>query len=316
MNNIVRSIFGIAFIALVGTGCASDISNISTSKQTREKQQRTNTDKPITAPLDIKENKSNKKSAADDSRTFEYYKSAPDFDLACTTPCSVNDRAFLDAFFIGMRNGVSALKEATGGIMPKRKIEYHAGQDGDCFKNGYGEHPTGYVGYARGKSLICSSDYYWYEKLQGTSEAWNLSSYRTIEHQTLTIHEAVHHIFNDYAAQGLNSPDYAIQESFAKVASLYAVGALSGYDDTNFLGGYTVENPPPKEDNEHRSNFFVYSLNKRFGFKSEHTKKFFQQYSAMNETPTPGNKKVKIILDKILGVDVQKSFSDIYIDAE
>ena len=315
MNNIVRSIFGLGLIILVGAGCTSNVSNAPASKQQATETQRTRTDAPTTKPIDTKEAELNEKNTVDDSRIFEYSRSDPEFKLVCTTPCTVNDRAFLDAFFIGMQKGVSALKDATGGTMPKQKVEYHAGQDGDCFKNGYGEHPTGYVGYVQGGSLICGSDHYWYKTLRGTSQARDLSSYHTIEHQTLMIHEAIHHIFNDYTAQGFSPPGYAIQESFAKVVSLYAVGTLSGYDDANFLGGYTIENPPPKNDSVHRSNFFVYSLNKRFGFKPEHTKIFFHQYSAMSEIPMSGNKKVKLILDKIMGVDTQKSFNDAYIDA-
>jgi len=307
-------ILGLALITLIGAGCISISSNTGSSEQSKTDAQSPRIDESATTSINKNKPNSNTQNILKSDRAFTYLKSAPEFELACTTPCNVNDRAFLDAFFIGIQKGVLALKKATGGIMPKQKIEYHAGQDNDCFKSGYGEHPTGYVGYIEGKSLICGSDHYWYEKLQKTSQARDIASYQTIKRQTLTIHEAIHHIFNDYTAQGFNPPDYAIQESFAKAVSLYAVGTITGYDDKSFISGYTIENPPPKNDIENGVNFFTYSLNRRFGFKPSHTKDFFKQYRALETTPMSGNKKVKKILDKILNVDVKESFSDIHVN--
>lgn len=300
-------------ISLLGAGCVSLPNTLEDKQTTKENEFLVTAPQPKIQPSSTAVSVPNVKTEHD-GRTFTYSKAAPEFELVCTSPCKVDDREFLDAFFIGMKEGILALKEATGGVMPKQKIEYHPGQDGDCFKNGYGEHPTGYVSSFQGKSLICSSDYYWYKKLQGTSEERTLSYYRTLASQTLTIHEAIHPIFNDYTTQGSNPPVYEIQESFAKVVSLDAVGTITGYGDPQFIGGFTIENPPPRDDRAHRSNFFVYSLHKRFGFNPEYTKMFFQQYTTVSDEPISGNAKVKMILDKILGVNTQESFNDIYVE--
>lgn len=245
-----------------------------------------------------------------------------DFAVVCTEPCSIENEAYFEAAFEGARLGISTL-ESKVGFLPKDKMEIHLGMDGDCFAQGYGDHPTGYAGTItqNNHSLICNSNHYWYEDSQGTTWQRDLNYERSLEAQTLTIHEPIHLLFLDYpiGANWFNSnpaPEYKIQEAFCKGVSLTAVGLASGYGDKWFEAGGLSINNPPAEDNPEIFNFFTYSLSKRFGFnESTDTLEFFKLYKEKPYDPSvSGNRRVKLILDEILGTDTTASFNDVGID--
>ncbi len=241
-------------------------------------------------------------------RNASYYKSAPNFALVCTTPCSINDTGFLNASFEGMKLGINSLNNSTGGVLPKLKMEFHQGKDGNCFTEGYGDHPTGYATRtASNNPLLCNSGYWWYLNL-GIDER-PLSYYSGIESQTLTIHEPIHSIFEDYSGI-LLSPDYKIQESFAKAISLVASGVALDYTDYFLHGEYTISNPP-REGDPIIYTFFIYSLNQRYGFDQEDAKAFFIQYKNMENSAIDPELKTKLILDNILRTDTTASFNDV-----
>ncbi|OGF34461.1 hypothetical protein A2482_02130 [Candidatus Falkowbacteria bacterium RIFOXYC2_FULL_48_21] len=240
-------------------------------------------------------------------RYSKYYNTTADFAIVCTDPCSFDDDAFFNASFLGHIVGISALKNATGGVIPKNKIEFHLNKDGDC---SYNQYKTGSAGTKDGHPLICNANYYWYIAYQGTNVAsdYTLASYETIKRQTLTIHEPIHSIFGDYPAS--TAPVYNIQESFCKAVSLREVGTINSYTDSFLKGIYSLENPPNFSGAD-ATDFFVYSLAARYNFGSTHMKTFFQSYAANTEKKISGNQKVKNILDAILGTNTIQSFKDI-----
>lgn len=243
-------------------------------------------------------------------RFSKYYFSTPDFAILCTESCSIDDESFFEASFEGHILGVDTLREKVG-YLPKKKMEFHLGKDGDCFVDRYGDHPTGYAASFDGHSLLCNSNYYWYLESQGTAWERNLDYEKKLESQTLTIHEPIHRIFSDYSAEGFSTPGYKIQESFCKAVSLNAVGTINGYGD-NFLSGISSLTDPPEEDNINIYNFLIYSLNQRFGFnEDENTLDFFSLYKQREDIATEGNLKVKQILDEVLGTDTTASFNDV-----
>lgn len=107
---------------------------------------------------------------------------------------------------------------------------------------------------------MCNSGYWWYLESQGTDWEKNLDDYRGLESQTLTIHEPIHIIFEDYSLGGVSGPEYTIQESFSKGLSLNATGIFPGYNHEFYTGNgqYSLENPPPEEDST-IYNFLIYS---------------------------------------------------------
>jgi len=245
------------------------------------------------------------KTLAKGYRYSTFYKTTSEFAIVCTEPCAFDDQTFVDSSFIGHKLGFVELKEATGGIMPKQKAEIHIDKDGDCEYNKY---YSGGSGSLDGHPIICNANYYWFIHLKGTSEERDYLYYQAIDSQTLTIHEPVHSIFDDYSINGY--PDYVIQEAFCKGISLTKVGSTDGYLHEFFSGKYNLDNLPPKTDNVY-NNFFVYSLAKRFGFDENDTKLFFQIYASEKYKSLKGNARAKAILDEILKVNTKKSFEDL-----
>jgi hypothetical protein len=258
-----------------------------------------------------------KESVLDKNYRFaKHYFSTAEFAIVCTDPCSIDDSNFFKAAFEGHILGINKLKEKIG-YLPKNKIEFHLGQDGDCFVNGYGDNPTGYTALRTGNPYICNATYYQYLKYRdhpNPRERRDLEYYRSIESQILTIHEPIHIIFHDYHQSAGNrfAPEYKIQESFCKGISLFATGKISRYGERGWIGVvHNLENIP-EENNPNINNFFVYSLNQRFGFnEDEDTLRFFELYKEKESMPIDGNSKVKMILDEILETDTQESFNDV-----
>jgi|GEM_PF-5351698 len=270
------------------TGCSGDKKNLTTIKAKNKYECR-------------------KKTLQKKYRFADYYKTTDKFALVCVEPCSFNDQKFFDSSFVGDNIGLAKLKQATGNILPKQKMEIHPDKDGDCE---YNEYFSGSSGYKDGHPFICMANYYWFKKLKGTQVERDYGYYEKVKSQTLTVHEPIHNIFHDY--QKGQAPDYVIQESFCKAVSLTIAGQADNYFSDFFSGNYTLKNPPSKSVAAY-NNFFVYSLASRFGFDENDMKIFFQKYVSDSYSTKRGNARVKAILDEILHQDTAASFVDLQI---
>jgi len=268
------------------------------------------------------------------SKGYRYsplYKTTSEFALVCTEgisrgkyiPCSLDDKNFFDASFQGHILGVEVLKEEVG-YLPKEKMEFHLASDNFCFPEGYEEIAihTGYARQIGGHPVLCNSGHYYYLKFMGTPEERSLDYYKSLESQELIIHEPIHRIFIDYyrreppVPKSYSPPEYKIQESFAKAVSLVEIGLMKDYGEDSILnwnGVYSLDNLPPEESHV-INNFFIYSLNQRYGFDEEDTREFFKRYRDTENVVIDGNLRVKTILDDILGTDTAASFQDVGIE--
>lgn len=256
-------------------------------------------------------------------RYADYYKTSPDFAVVCTATCSITDTQFMDASFEGITKAVQALKEAVG-YLPKQKLEYHLGQDGDCFKNGYVGAPPGYNDFVGGVMRIyCDEDYAYFinNKNSGIVPYTKLlDDQRSLSNHTLAIHEPIHAIFGDYSPNSLGEPYYIMQESFAVAISQIKTGFWNSYGDSEMGSKFSINNPPSQSDPANLTthdkddilHFFTYSLNKRFGFDmGPLTLRFFELYKNDTGTYTNPSERMRSILRKVLGKDPTASFNDI-----
>ena len=255
-------------------------------------------------------------------RYSEFYATTAEFALVCTSPCNVHDQEFLWAAFEGQKKGVTALKEAVG-YLPKQKMEFHIGQDRDCFEEEYGKHPAGYTKVLPDYALnvLCSSEYWWYLEHQKNPKVitdHDLEYVKSLASQVLTIHEPIHVIFSDYNNTGkeisLGIDNYNVAESFCKGLSLFATGIIDSFGHTMMAGWdkYSLTTPPPASDVAGIANFLVYSLNKRFGFEyGKQTREFFDLYKNDKTKYYQPVDRIKALLDKVLKTDTSASFQDI-----